>query len=191
MMKKLIVALALAAMARGTALAGEIADRAAAAEQALESGDALAAVLKFDQAQDALWSAMPLTLRKVEKATEASGVGIYTPRPEGAYKSGEKIYLYMEPVGYGYGDDGLGNKVIELSVDLTLIDAAGQSLGTIENIAGISISSRVKNRELFFGLNLSLAPGSVPPGKYRGDFLMRDKNSDKTAEFAVDFEIAK
>ena len=45
-------------------------------------------------------------------------------------------------------------------------------------------SSRVKNRELFFGLDLSLDPGSVKPGKYRGDFTMRDKNSDKSAKFS-------
>jgi hypothetical protein len=183
----LVAALALAPNAAG---AGEIADHAAAAEQALESGNASTALDEFDAAQDALWTQMPLTVRKVVKATGASGVGVYTPRPDGPYKPGEKLYLYIEPVGFGYRDDGLGNKAIDLTVDLTLVDANGQALGTIENIAGISLSSRVKNRELFFGLDLSLDPGSVKPGKYRGDFTMRDKNSDKSAKFSVDFEIA-
>jgi hypothetical protein len=189
-MKNLLLALALVALTPVCGFAGEIANHAAAAEKALDSGDGLAAIQEFDAAQDALWTAMPLTVKKVEKAIEASGVGIYTPRPDAPYKPGEKLYLYLEPVGYGYGDDGLGNKVIELSVELTLSDDRGQALGTIENIAAIRLVSRVKNRELFFGLDLSLDPSSVPAGKYRGDFVMHDKNSDKTAKFSVDFQIA-
>ena len=189
-MKNLLLALALVAMTPVSVFAGEVAGHAAAAERALDGGDGLAAIQEFDAAQDAMWAAMPLTVKKVEKAIEASGVGIYTPRPEAPYKPGEKLYLYLEPVGYGYGDDGLGNNVIELSVELTLSDDKGQALGTIENIAAIRIVSRAKNRELFFGLDLSLDPSSVPPGRYRGDFVMHDKNSDKTAKFSVEFEIA-
>jgi hypothetical protein len=187
-MKSLFLAFTLALAGPGAVFAGEIADQAAAAEKAVEAGDAASAVQAFDQAQDALWTALPLTLRKVEKAVEASGYGIYTPRPDGPYKPGEKIYLYMEPVGYGYRDDGLGNKVIELVVDMTLFDEAGKELGVYNDFAGISLSSRVKNRELLFGLTIDL--GSPPVGKYRGDFTMRDKNSDKSAKFSVDFEFA-
>jgi hypothetical protein len=187
-MKSLFVALVLAIAAPGAGFAGEVADHAAAAEKALTDGDASAALQAFDQAQDALWTALPLTLRKVEKAIEAAGYGIYTPRPDGPYKPGEKIYLYMEPVGYGYRDDGLGNKVIELVVDMTLFDGAGKELGVYDNFAAISLSSRIKNRELLFGLTIDL--GSPPVGKYRGDFTMRDKNSDKSTKFSVDFEIA-
>jgi hypothetical protein len=184
----LFVALILATAAPAAGFAGEIADHAAAAEKAVEAGDASAAIQAFDRAQDALWTALPLSLRKVEKAIESTGYGIYTPRPDGPYKPGEKIYLYMEPVGYGYRDDGLGNKVIELAVDMTLLDEAGKELGVYNDFAAISLSSRVKNRELLFGLTIDL--GSPPVGKYRGDFTMRDKNSDKSAKFSVDFEIA-
>ena len=45
-------------------------------------------------------------------------------------------------------------------------------------------------RQLFFNLNLSLDPSSTPPGKYLADFTVRDQNSDKTAKFSIDFEIA-
>ena len=114
---------------------------------------------------------MPLTIREVEQVSAASGVGIYTVRADHRYQPGEKLHLYIEPVGYGYGDDGLGNKVIALAVDLTLKSAAGEALGTIENIASIKLSSRVKNRELFFSLDLSLrsvvdAAGKIP-GRFR------------------------
>jgi hypothetical protein len=189
-MKRLVLTLALLTAAPAAVTAGEVANHAAAAEKAAAGGNGLAAINEMDAAQDALWTAMPLTLRKVEKAVKASGLGIYTPRPDGPYKPGENIYIYMEPVGYGYGDDGLGNKVIELSVDLTLLDAAGRTLASVENIGNVKIASRFKNRELFFGLNLSLDPSSVKPGKYRGDFTLHDKNSTKAAKFSVNFEIA-
>ena len=61
---------------------------------------------------------------------------------------------------------GFGNKVINLAVDLTLKSENGEELGTIADLTSIKLSSRVKNRELFFNLNLSLDPLSTPPGKY-------------------------
>ena len=93
-MKKLAFAFVLLAMIPVAGLAGEVADHAAAAEKALETGDGLAAIQEMDAAQDALWTAMPLTLRKIEKAVEASGLGVYTPRPDVPYKPGDSIYLY-------------------------------------------------------------------------------------------------
>ena len=100
-------------------------------------------------------------------------------RADHRYKPDEKLHLYIEPVGYGFGDDGLGNKVINLAVDLTLKSENGEELGTIADLTSIKLSSRVKNRELFFNLNLSLDPLSTPPGKYLADFMVRDQNSDR------------
>lgn len=173
------------------AQAGPVADHAAAADAALAEGKALAALSEFDKAQDALWTALPLTIRKAVHVASASAVGIYSERQNAVYAPGERMLIYVEPVGYGYGDDGLGNKVIALSVDLTLKSEAGAALGSIDNIGSIKLSSRAKNRELFFSLNLSLDKASIPVGKYIADFTMRDLNSTKTAPFSVSFEIAE
>jgi hypothetical protein len=190
-MNRLLLALALVAMTSVPVFAGDVADRAAAAEKALAGGDALGAINEFNAAQDALWTAMPLTIRKVEQVSAASGVGIYTVRADHRYKPNEQLLLYIEPVGYTFGDDGLGNKVIALAVDLTLKSGAGEELGTIADIANVKLSSRVKNREFFLKLDVSLDPSSAPPGKYLADFAVRDQNSDKVAKFSVDFEIAE
>jgi hypothetical protein len=189
-MKKLLLAFALLVTSPFPVWAGEIADHAAAAETAAAAGDGPGAIKEFDAAQDALWTAMPLTIRTVEQVSAASGVGVYTVRADHRYKPDEKLHLYIEPVGYGFGDDGLGNKVINLAVDLTLKSENGEELGTIADLTSIKLSSRVKNRELFFNLNLSLDPSSTPPGKYLADFVVRDQNSDKAAKFSIDFEIA-
>ncbi|MER8846360.1 hypothetical protein [Mesorhizobium australicum] len=75
---------------------------------------------------------MPLGVLNVKQVDTASGFGIYSERANHIYKPGEKIVLYMEPVGYGYGKDGLGNSMIALSVDITVVSAAGEKLGTME-----------------------------------------------------------
>ena len=189
-MKSLALALAALIVSISTAVyAGEIADKAAEAEKALQSNDGLGALTKFRDAEEALWKAMPLEVMNVKHITGATGFGIYDERPNHIYKSGEEIVLYMEPVGYGYGSDGLGNNQIALYVDLTVLSAAGEKLGTFEKLGRIQLASRSHNREMFFKLNVSL--DGVPPGKYRADFLMHDENSQKTAPFSTDFEISQ
>jgi len=187
-MKSLAIALTALMIAGSAACAGEIADKAAEAEKALQSGDAAGALEKFRGAEEALWTAMPLAVMNVKQVDSASGFGIYSERANHIYKPGEKVVLYMEPVGYGYGSDGLGNSQIALSVDLTVLSAAGEKLGTFEKIGAVQVASRSHNRELFFKLDLSL--DGLPPGKYRCDFLMHDQNSTKTAPFSTDIEIA-
>lgn len=188
-MKLFAMALAALTIMTSTAVnAGEIADKAAEAEKALQSNDGAGALTKFRDAEEALWKAMPLAVMNVRQISAASGFGIYTERPNHIYKPGEEIVLYMEPVGYGYGSDGLGNNQIALYVDLTVLSDKGEKLGTFEKLGRIQIASRSHNRELFFKLNVSL--DGVPPGKYRADFLMHDENSQKTAPFTTDFEIA-
>lgn len=188
LVKTVLAALLATAICTPAAFAGEISDRAAEAEKLLQSGDGPGAMEKFNSAEEAFWKAMPLGVLNVKQVDSATGFGIYSERTNHIYKPGEKIVLYMEPVGYGYGSDGLGNSSIALSVDITVVSAAGQTLGTMEKVGRVQVASRSHNRELFFKLDLSL--DGLPPGKYRCDFLMHDENSTKTAPFSTDIEIA-
>ncbi|PWJ91490.1 hypothetical protein C8D77_103187 [Mesorhizobium loti] len=187
-MKSIMAVLMALAISTPCAFAGEIGDRAAEAEKLLQSGDGAGALDKFRSAEEAFWQAMPLAVQNVKQVDTASGFGIYSERANHTYKPGEKIVLYMEPIGYGYGSDGLGNSMIALSVDITVVSAAGETLGTSEKVGRVQVASRSHNRELFFKLDLSL--DGLPPGKYRCDFLMHDENSNKTAPFTTDIEIA-
>ncbi|MER8489414.1 hypothetical protein NKI51_01340 [Mesorhizobium australicum] len=187
-MKSIMAGLLALVVSVPAAFAGEISDRAAEAEKLLQSGDGAGALEKFSSAQEALWQAMPLGVLNVKQVDTACGFGIYSERANHIYKPGEKIVLYMEPVGYGYGKDGLGNSIIALSVDITVVSAAGEKLGTMEKVGRVQIASRSHNRELFFKLDLSL--DGLPAGKYRCDFVMHDENSSKTAPFNTDIEIA-
>ncbi len=186
-MKSLAVILAALIMTATAAHAGDITDNAAAAEKALQSNDGAGALAKFRDAEEALWTAMPLQVLNVKHITSAGGFGVYSERANHIYKPGEEIVLYMEPVGYGYGSDGLGNNQIALNVDLTVLTESGEKLGSQEKIGRVQLASRAHNREMFFKLNVSI--DGLPAGKYRADFLMHDENSQKAAPFSTDFEI--
>jgi hypothetical protein len=170
------------------AFAGEISDHAAEADKLLQSGDPTGALEQFRSAEAALWAAMPLTVLNVKQVDSALGYGVYTERSNQVYKPGEKILLYLEPVGYGYGADGLGNIQIALSLDLTVFSVSGEKIGTWKNIGRIRVASHRYNRELFFKLSISL--NGVEKGKYRAAFVLHDETSKKMASFTTNFEIA-
>src|SRR5204863_7962183 len=94
------------------AAAGEIADRAAEAERLLGDGKAAEAQAAFDKAAAAFWIASPLQLRVVTFADEVKSFGNYTPHGGTAFKPGDTLLVYLEPIGYGFTPVGDGFKVI-------------------------------------------------------------------------------
>jgi hypothetical protein len=173
------------------ALAGEIADKAAEAERQLGQGNAAEAFSAFDQAQDALWQQMPMIMRRVVLAEKVDGFGLFTPRADNRFKPGEKLLIYMEPVGFSYKTQPTGENVIQLAIDVELVPENGTSFGKVENVASVDVASINKPHDFYFNFTLTLDSGSVPPGKYHGNFILRDRNSSKSAPFSLDFEIVQ
>ena len=80
----------------------------------------LGAIEAAEQALDAAWEATPLSFRKVLFASDAIGFGAYTERQGSAFKQGEQILVYAEPVGYGYKANADGTYVLGAKVDLAI-----------------------------------------------------------------------
>lgn len=188
-MRRMVLMLGLSLYGLNGAFAGEIVDHAGKAETALAAGNASGAYDEFKLAEDAIWTAMPLTVRKGVIVDSAVGYGVYTPRPDVRFPATGSILIYVEPVGYGYGKDGLGNIAMGVDVDLKLSTGDGKELGVVENISSINLSSRTLNREMFFKLTLDLSTATLPAGQYHADITLRDRNSSKRATFPIDFEI--
>ncbi len=189
-MKGLFLGIAIGALPPASAVAGDIADRAKAAEQALDAGNAVGAWTMFEGVADSFWNALPLTVQKAVIVESATGYGIYTIRDSDSFAPGSSMIVYIEPVGYGYGKDPLGNVAIALDVDLRMLGQDGQEVAVVEDIASVDLVSRTRNREMFFKLTLNLEASVLPPGSYRAMFTLRDRNSPKRATFPVDFTIA-
>ncbi len=179
------VALALAT----AALAGPVTDKAAEAETAISSGDYLAGLAAGQDILAQVWDATPgiLFLETLPVTEPAAGFGLYNPRPDAVYKSGEPIILYAEPVGFGYGTGGEGLYTVGFSVDLQVLDEAGQELANVQGVTELNLTSRYKNRE--FQANLTYNLDGIAAGKYRLVTTLRDKNSAKIGSFETAIEI--
>jgi hypothetical protein len=187
-MRRVLAAMALMATV-ATASAGEVADNAAKAEAALASGDVDGALAAWDAAQESLWNALPFTVRNVQFVNSAEAIGIYDARKDNVFKQGEKLLFYMEPLGYKFGNDGLGNYAINLSFDVELLAESGETVFKQTDFSAIKLASRKKNREMFAKFDLSI--DGAPVGKYTAKLTVRDKNGDGSAPITMPFEIVQ
>jgi hypothetical protein len=136
------------------------------------------------------WQKAPLTVRNAVFVTEEpKAFGIYDPRPSARFQSGEKLILYLEPVGYGWKDVGNGQFEFGFRVDLLLKTAAGETVGSQDNFGTFALKSRHRNREFMAHLTLTLT--DAPPGDYILSYKLHDLETDKTATVDEPFTLEK
>lgn len=189
MIDRLVLGSAAATLSAGLALAGPVADIAAAVETRLASGDYLAAVTEAREVLAAVWDLSPGigftdTVLVIEPA---SGFGIFNPRASNVYRLAEPIVIYAEPFGYGFGSPGEGLFSIGFFVDLQVQTEAGKILADVPNVTDLEMSSRYPNKE--FQANITYNLDGLEPGKYRLITTLRDKYSAKLGTFEIDVVI--
>ena len=182
-----LLAAGIVLLATWGASAGLIAEKALEAERLSETGEFVKAIDELNAAIEELWAKMPLTARNVQQVTEATGYGVYVARENNVYKTGEKVFVYTELLGYQLGRDSIGNKLIAVDLGIELKDEAGKTLFTVDKGMSFSQAVRVFNKEFFFKVDLNFK--GVPPGKYVTALTVTDRASKKSTVFDVDFEI--
>ena len=169
------------------AMAGEITDAGAAAEQAVTDSNYEDAFKSIEAAKDSIWEQSPLALHNINFTVgEPAGYGIYEVRPSNEFKSGETLVVYTEPQGYGFGQDG-DFYIMDMALDFEVKDASGASLAKQENFASWTLRSRYPNKEFMGKLTYDFK--GIVPGDYELSTTVRDKNSEKTASFSLKFKI--
>ena len=79
----------------------------------------LDAIEKADKEVLEVWNATPLTFRRaIFVSEEPAGFGSYTDRDSNAFKQGEPLIIYSEPVGYAWREKGDGSYTIGFAMDL-------------------------------------------------------------------------
>ncbi len=171
--------------------AGPIADKAAEVEAAIAAGDHAAAYAGAGGIVDEAWNAAPqIGFTTVALATEPSvDFGIYNPRPDNKYTAGSPIIIYTEPWGFGYGSPGEGLHSVNFAVDLELLTEAGETLGSLKDIAKIDFVARSRRKEANATVTFNL--DGISPGNYLLKVTMRDVNSTKTGTFDMPIEIVQ
>lgn len=168
------------------ASAGEIADKAAEAESLLSGGKPQEALAAFDQASEDFWNASPLQMRVATFVESVAGFGDYQPLAKASFKAGETLKIYLEPVGYGFAEEG-GSFRATLAADLEVKTPGGLIFGKATDFARLSWVSREKLRQVHATIASPL-PG-LKPGDYVLSLTLRDLNGPKTATIDLPFEV--
>jgi hypothetical protein len=163
-------------------------------DQQVQAAETLAQDGKFDEALDALrvattslWEAAPLSFRRAlwVEATPG-GWGVYTPRSDATYNSGEDMIAYAEPVGFSWRPSG-DQWVLEWAADMVIKAKDGTELQRVNDFQQLKVVSQERNQEVFASFTYTLT--HIPSGEYVLDTVLRDKGSDKTATFSLPFVI--
>lgn len=160
-----------------------------AAARALSANEALQAL---DQAREVYiqqFMKTPLIIRKaLFVASPAGGFGVYSPRPNNQFKSGEPMLIYAEPVGFGWGRKGNLNS-IDFNVDFTISTADGKVLAGRKNFQKLGMRSLVRNTEFFVSLTYTF--NGIPVGKYVITTTLNDANTGKSVSFNLPITVVK
>lgn len=134
------------------------------------------------------WKESPLILNNVRFVVDDdNSFGIYTPRVDNKFSPGEKIYLYMEPIGYSVNKNKNGLYEFGFTADFTLEDEKGTVLGGQKGFADLGFKSWNFNTEL--SLTFTYSFSGFDKGKYKIVTDVHDKYSDKTVQIEKWFYI--
>jgi hypothetical protein len=122
----------------------------------------------------------PLLLRNVRFVKgEDNSYGIYEPKANNNFSSGEPLYLYLEPVGYAYKKVPAGYYEFGFKADFILEDEGGNELGGQKDFADLKFNSWNHNTEVSLTFTYSFT--GFDKGKYKVVTKVRDANSNKSA----------
>jgi hypothetical protein len=169
------------------ASAEELTDLAKQAEGDVKDGKTLDAYEAMRKAALQVWEKGPLIFRKaIFVSNKPGGFGVYDPRPDSVFKPGEKLIIYVEPVGFAWQQkNGLNHA--QLVVDLVLKDGDGNVVAQQQGFGNFSFDSHERNMETMTAVTIDFAEG--PAGKYAAELKFHDTVGDKSASFELPFEI--
>ena len=168
------------------AQAGDISDFAGKAEDTLAKGQEQAAYDQMEAAVEAFWLRSPLIIRTAKFATNIKGYGVYSER-DAVFKKNEPLIVYVEPIAFNYKDLGEGQYLANFGIDFKLGNADGEILLGKNDFLNMPIKTARHNREVHLTLTVNLT--GLGAGKYVSHYRIRDKNSTKSATFALPFEV--
>lgn len=162
--------------------------KTSAIEQKAATGQYKEAWDDLQDLQKLLWEKRPLGVSSALFVQQpATGYGLYVPRETTEFKKDEPMFVYLQPVGYGFerAEDLFR---IALTVDFELRTPNGQVLAEEEGFSRLSLESRAPNRE--FQASFSFTFEGLEPGRYSLLFRLRDENGGQRSETILPFTIA-
>lgn len=136
---------------------------------------------------DAAWDANGLAFTAATFAeTAGAAYGQYTPRADTEFRAGDVLFIYAEPVGYGFRE-AEGLYAYELTASYKLLNLTGQVLTQQDGFAVFAGKGRSRQREL--AASLSFQFSGLREGTYQLETRFSDEVNGKTATFTLPFTI--
>ena len=171
------------------AFAGALADAAKKAEDLAAAGDTIGAHNTIRDAYGAFAATLPFTIGKaIFVSAPPEGYGMYAPRQDANFKTGEALISYVEPVGLSWRPVDGGGLESHFTVDLELLDTKGAKLAEQKAFGSFDFKGSVRNQEVFAKLTLNLS--NPPAGDYVLRYRFRDTASGAVAISEQPFKIA-
>jgi hypothetical protein len=128
----------------------------------------------------------------------AAGYGVYEERSN-VFAPGERIVLYVEPVGFGHrqilDEEGNSNNTLYLmniTADYKIASANGTELQLIEDMPPVvNITSHRQNTEMFLTLTLTQDVQSLPIGEYVITYSVTDEVSGESFQLEKEITVAE
>ncbi len=171
-MRLILSGLILSALLATNALAGTIEDNFKRAVEEAEAGNGTASAAAMREAAADLWLETPLGFSEALFVTgDTLLFGAFDPRDSNVFKAGDVVFVYAEPIGYGWRKEG-DFFVTELVVDAALLAPEGDVLWEQKEFGKFDLASR--RRFMEYMLNLELNISGLPAGKYVLEYSLTD-----------------
>lgn len=157
-------------------------------DQLFAEGQPGAAYDALDTLIEHYWQSGPMVVRKAVYASEITGYGRYTEHAP-VFTSNEPHVIYVEPAGYGFGNGSDGQLEAGWTVDFSLTNDKDAVLLRQADFVTLTRTLGAKSREVYFSMTVNLS--GLKPGRYVSHYILKDRYSDKTAEFEMAFDVTE
>ncbi|MBI2880497.1 MAG: hypothetical protein HYY21_02855 [Candidatus Tectomicrobia bacterium] len=183
------VALSLAAgLVPGPARGQDLLQALQKASDAISRNALEEAVPRLEEALRHISLRLPLRAQNAVYVKEGpKGYKMYQPREGSAFRPGEPILVYVEPVHYGLREVGEFRE-IDIRSDLRVMNAGGQVLFSKEGFGRFQLRTRGWNRELFITITVNLT--GAPAGNYVLGIRLVDNVTGKNVDFTLPFTLS-
>jgi hypothetical protein len=125
-------------------------------------------------------------------SSEPEGYGMYKERESSVFAPGETFLLYVEPVGYSYGNMSGANGeqlyTMNFTVDFTISAPNGTILAGQEDLPLSNLVSHHQNKELMLQMSIDQT-SPFPPGDYVLRYTFTDENSAESFDIQKDVTV--
>lgn len=125
-------------------------------------------------------------------SSEPEGYGMYDEKESNIFAPGETFLLYVEPVGYSYGNvtNANGDQLytMNFTADFTISNPNGTVLAGQEDLPLSNLVSHHQNKELMLQMSIDQT-SPFPPEDYVLRYTFTDENSGKSFDIRKDVTV--